>query len=196
MPGLVKIGCTDRPIEERLRELSASSGVPVAFECFMAVEVSDYTMVEAALHRAFGDRRLNPRREFFELSPDRPAAILALFEGQGAKNVTPKGDVVESPEEQQALDRERERRAKFRFSQVGITPGSELKSAFDPNQTCIVLDDRAVKFRGERTSLSKSASIIARETGRNWKSVQGPQFWTYEGKSLTEMREDDEGEEG
>jgi hypothetical protein len=192
MPGLVKIGCTERTIEDRLRELTASPGVPLPFECFLAVEVADPWPLERALHQAFGDSRINGRREFFEIAPDRPAAILKLFQDQvsSTRNVTPTGDVVDSPEEQTALDRERRRRSNFRFSQVGLKKGAILHSAFDPNQTCEVFDDRNVVFRGEVDSLSNSALTIAHETGRNWAAVQGPQFWTYEGKSLSEMREE------
>ena len=116
MPNLVKIGCTDRSIEDRLRELSSASGVPVAFECFLAVEVANYEQVERALHQAFGDRRINAKREFFELSPDRPAAILRLFQNISNPDVTPKRDVVESTEEQQALDQQKRRRSNFKFS--------------------------------------------------------------------------------
>ncbi|MFN3869134.1 MAG: GIY-YIG nuclease family protein [Hyphomicrobiaceae bacterium] len=195
MPGLVKIGCTERAIEDRMRELAASSAVPLPFECFLAVDVgSEAAEVERALHEAFADKRLNPRREFFELSPDRPAAVLRLFVKRAplARDVTPSEDVVSSREEQNALDRERERRGSFRFSQVGILPGSLLTSVFDPKFICTVLDDRAVDFRGQRTNLSSAALQIAHETGRNWKSVRGPQFWTYEGRSLVELRDETE----
>lgn len=122
MPGLVKIGCIERSIEDRMRELSTAPRVPVAFECFLAIQVDDHRAIEQAMHEAFGDRRLNPRREFFELAPGRPAAILKMFQTSDAKEVTPQEDVVESPEEQRALDKERTRRANFRFSQIGLKP--------------------------------------------------------------------------
>lgn len=190
MPGLVKIGCTDRSIEERLRELSRSTGVPVPFECFLAVEVPNYQEVERAFHDAFGDRRLNPRKEFFELSPDRPAAVLRLFQTGtlGTRDVTPKHDVVESPEEQRALDRERRRRANFKFSLVGIEPGAVLHSAFDENVTCSVANDRDVEFRGVVQSLSAAALIVATERGYHWRAIQGPSWWKFDGITLTELR--------
>ena len=64
MPDLVKIGRTN-DLETRLRSLSTHSGVPVPFECFYACEVRDSVEVERALHEAFGDHRINPKREFF-----------------------------------------------------------------------------------------------------------------------------------
>ena len=196
MPGLVKIGCTERTIEDRLRELAGSPGVPMPFECFLAVEVDDPWPLEQALHRAFADHRINRRREFFELSPDKPAEILKYISrlNASAKNVTPAEDVVEYNEEQVALDNERRRRSHFRFSQVNIPKGAVLRSVFDPDRTCIVADDRNVFFDGHQMSLSSSAKLVAQATGRNWSAVQGPQFWTYEGKSLTEWRDEMESE--
>ena len=132
MPNLVKIGHTGGTIEDRMRELSRATGVPVAFECFMAIEIpaEHIASLEKALHQAFGDNRINSRREFFEISPDRPAAILRAFQAIfNSRSVTPTEDVVESPEEQGALDSERRRGANFRFSLVGIEPGTVLRSA-------------------------------------------------------------------
>ena len=40
MPDLLKIGVT-KDLDQRLKSLSAHSGVPVPFECFYACEVSD-----------------------------------------------------------------------------------------------------------------------------------------------------------
>lgn len=190
MPGLVKLGCTDRTIEDRLRELAAASGVPVPFECFLAVEVPNSREVEAALHQAFAGPRVNPRREFFTLSPDRPAAILNLFQRGSGTDVTPEGDVAESAEEEAALNQERARRSNFNFAMVGVKPGAELVSAFDEKLICRVVDEKKVEFAGQVMSLSAAAKAAAHKTGRMWKAVQGPAFWLHQGKSLDELREE------
>ena len=85
MPNLVKIGRTGN-LEERIKSLSTHSGVPVPFECFYACEVADGIKVERALHEAFGDHRINSKREFFRLNPDRAQVILELL---SLKNLTP-----------------------------------------------------------------------------------------------------------
>ncbi len=196
MPGLVKIGCTERSIEDRLRELASVPGVPLPFECFLAVEVDDFRSVEKALHFAFGDHRINQKREFFKLSPDKPAAILHLLKRKApGSNVTPATDIVSEPEEQEALNRERQRRGRFRFSILKLTPGTVLEPVFDPSQTCVVEDDRFVKFRGESMSLSNSALIIAKETGRNWPTLAGPLYWMLDGKTLNDLRDELEEED-
>ena len=41
MPGLIKIGYTDKSIEERMKELSRHTGVPLPFSCFYAIETDN-----------------------------------------------------------------------------------------------------------------------------------------------------------
>jgi hypothetical protein len=187
MPGMIKIGKTSgESVEGRMRTLD-STGVPLPFECFYAAEVSDAARVERAMHEAFEDHRVRRNREFFRLSPDKPKAVIKLLE---IRDVTPKSDVVSEPGDQEALDQARKRRSNFRFGMVGLKPGTELTSVFDDTITCVVKDDRWVMFRGQEESLSSSALTIAREKGYNWSAVAGPEYWKYEGRTLSEMREE------
>jgi T5orf172 domain len=191
MPGLVKIGRTDGvAVETRLRQLDTTC-LPLPFECFYAVEVQDAHKVERALHDAFDDHRIRSNREFFRLSPDRPKAVLKLLE---LRDVTPKSDIVETDEDQRALNRERDRRASFRFSMVGIQPGAQLHSVFDDDLTCTVVDDRQVNFRGKDQSLTAAALEVAREQGYKWQTIAGPQYWKFDGRTLSELREQSEDE--
>ena len=185
MPGLVKIGRTDGPIEARMRQLDGT-GVPLPFEAFLAVEVEDANGWERALHEAFGDHRVRLAREFFRISPDKPAAILRMLQG---REVTPKVDVVQEPGDAEALNRARSRRTNFSFEQVGIPIGSVLQSVFDDNTICHVLDNKRVMFRGEAHSLSSSALVVAHEQGFHWLAIQGPSYWKYDDKPLSELRD-------
>ena len=58
MPGLIKIGITERKVEERMRELYSSSAVPLPFECYFALEVKDAKLVEKKIHHGFDDYRI------------------------------------------------------------------------------------------------------------------------------------------
>ena len=186
MPGLIKIGRTGgENVESRMRSLDTTA-VPLPFECFYAAEVTDVARVERAIHEAFEDHRIRRNREFFRLAPDKPKAIIKLLE---IRDVTPRDDVVSEPGDQEALDEAR-KKARFRFSMVGIKPGAELHSVFDDGIKCIVKDDRTVLFRGEEDSLSNSALIVAKEKGYNWSSIAGPAYWKYEGRTLGELREE------
>ena len=188
MPGLVKIGLTTTNVEQRMRELD-TTGIPLPFECFSAWEVTDAVMAEKALHVAFGDHRIRERREFFRLSPDKPTAILKAF---GIKNVTPSNDVVEDIDDLRALDKARSRRPKFTFDMVGVPVSAELNSVFDDEVTCVVQSNNKVLFRGQSMSLTQSALIIAHETGRNWKTLAGPEYWKFEDQTLSELRNTEE----
>lgn len=68
MPGVVKIGRTERPTAARLMELSSATGVPTPFELVYDVFVEDCAAAEATLHRALTLRgyRVSDNREFFQ----------------------------------------------------------------------------------------------------------------------------------
>jgi hypothetical protein len=187
MPDLVKIGRTTN-LEERLRSLSTHSGVPVPFEVFYACEVSDSAKVERQIHEGFGDHRINPKREFFRINPERILAILKLVE---LRDVTPAEDVVEDRVEQDSLNRERNRRENFRFSILGLKAGSVLTFLRDESIQATVIDDRRISFEGKETSLSSSAlEILRTRYGYRAKTIAGPQYWCHEGKTLSEMRQE------
>ena len=192
MPDMVKIGITDN-VERRVKELSGSSGVPLPFECYYAVKVSeDAKKLEKKIHEGFDKQRVRREREFFYTSPENAKSILELLEIMGGENVTPKDDIVESQEEKQALDEARKLRTRFNFSMLDIKPGEILKFKKDNSIVCEVYDETQVKFRDKVTSLSNSADIILKEMGYEWLSVQGPRWWVYEGKTLSELRNERE----
>lgn len=184
MPDLVKIGRTT-DLEARLRQLSTHSGVPVPFECFYACEVGDSVKVEKALHDAFGDHRINSRREFFRLNPDRAVAILELVT---IRDATLTVEVAEDQAELDALHREQTRREQFRFSMVDIPPGSVLTFSKDELITATVVDDKRINFQGEITSTSAAATKLLHRIGWTLRAAQGPLYWVYDGETLAERR--------
>lgn len=184
MPGFVKIGKTSTSVEQRMKELD-SSGVPLPFECFHASRVTNVNKVEKLLHDAFGDHRVRLRREFFKIDPERIRSALLLAELQ---EVTPKDDVIETQEDQEALDKERQLRGAFKFGMVKIYPGSVLTFSKDSDLTAVVLDDKMVNFEGEVLSLSASALKIIQRMGYTWKQIAGPSYWEYEGETLSSRR--------
>ena len=195
MPGFVKIGKTkaEQTIAERLRALD-TTGVPVPFECVAAWEFEDAATVESALHRAFADRRERRNREFFTVPPDQPVALLETF---GVKDVTPQDDVVDeanAAEDRASLAKARKRRENFRFGMVGIEPGAVLRSVWNAEETCTVVDNWRVNFRGEDTSLSASALRVLHDMGKTWRAVSGPESWRLDGDSRTLRELRDEGE--
>lgn len=188
MPGYVKIGMTNTDLEQRIRDLSGSTSVPLPFTCFYACTVNNATFVEHQLHDAFDGSRVNPRREFFQIAPERVVAALKLAE---IENITPKKDFVESKEDQQALNQARTIREKFNFKMVDIPAGAELVFSRDENLKAKVVDNKFIEFNGEVTRLSRSAQkILGVDYG-----VAGTDYWMYDGETLDERRRRFEGGE-
>lgn len=183
MPGYTRIGKTNN-LEERLKSLYRTP-VPLPFECFYAAVVADSKFVERQLHEAFGDQRVSPNREFFEIAPERVVAALKLA---ALEDVTPKRDYVETQGDQQALDSARTRRSAFNFEMVKIAPGAILTFSRDREITCTVINNKQVNFEGGLESLSSSALIVLHRLGYQWPTVNGLQFWTYENELLAERR--------
>ncbi len=185
MPGVVKIGLTRSSVEKRMRALDKTP-VPLPFECFYAARVADADLVESKLHDAFADQRIRQRREFFLVDPERVRSALEIA---GGEDVTPRNDVVEDEDDVAALNKARERRSRFNFEMVKIPVGSVLTFSRDPDVTCTTVDHRQVNFRGEVTSLSKSAHDLLHEMGYSTRTVSGPAYWEFEGETLDARRQ-------
>ena len=65
MPGLVKIGYTKGNVQERMKELSADTGVPAPFKCAYSCKVQNPAEAEKQLHQNFFYCRESGNREFF-----------------------------------------------------------------------------------------------------------------------------------
>jgi hypothetical protein len=85
MPGMVKIGKTDRHPNDRARELT-TTGTPHPFVAAYWRIVPDPATAEIQLHRLFDQYRANQKREFFEV--DVVKVIDAMQELETAGNAT------------------------------------------------------------------------------------------------------------
>jgi len=191
MPGYVKIGKTANNLEQRVRDLSASTSVPLPFTVFYACKVKDAHFVEHQLHDALDNNRVNPRREFFQIAPERVVAALKLAE---IENITPKKDLIETEEDREAHQEALERRGRFNFELAQIPLGAEIYFSRDESKKAKVIDlrsARSIEYNGVITSLSTSAQEIL---GINY-GVAGTDYWMYEGETLDERRRRIEGEE-
>lgn len=184
MPGLVKVGLTGDKVESRITQLNAVPGVPLPFECYYAAEVDDMKRVESLLHQLFSEHRINPKREFFKVDPEK--VVIALSIGK-FKEVTP-GEVEVDAEEQAALERAKARRPRLSLEAIGIKPGDLLIFSRDEARTATVLPSNKILLDGEETSLSAAALKVLQELGYTTPSAQGPAYWMFEGELLDERR--------
>ena len=186
MPDTIKVGITDN-LDRRVRELDNTS-TPLPFECYYAVEVENASTIEKKIHEGLDDKRVRQNREFFNATPEQAKAILEIAEVMGGKDVTPKEDIVETPQDKQALENARKKRGRIDyFGILGIQKGTTLTFSKDESITCEVADDGKVIFRGKETSLSGSALLITNELGYDWGQVQGAGYWCYQGRTLRDL---------
>jgi hypothetical protein len=108
MPGLLKIGKTDKDdMAARMRALY-TTGVPVPFDCVYACVVESNEAVGKALHERFAKKRINPKREFFAVKAKTAVREMKRYE---LEDVTPEfRKRFDSP----LLDTEREARRQIR----------------------------------------------------------------------------------
>jgi len=181
MPGYVKIGRTSNNLEQRIKDLSALTNIPLPFTCFYACTVKNAQFVEHHLHDAFYNNRVNPKREFFQIAPERVVSALKLA---AVNEVTPKKDLVENKKDRLALDNAQKIRGKFNFEMAKIPVGAELIFSRDENIKAKVIDNHFIEYNSKKMSLSKSAQIIL---GYDY-GVAGTDYWTYDGETLDERR--------
>jgi hypothetical protein len=184
MPGLVKIGMTSDSVESRIAQLSCGSGVPLAFECYFAAEVGNGPRLEKTLHQLFSEHRVNPKREFFRIDPEK--VVLAISIGE-FREITP-GQSFMDPEEKEALDKVKARRPRINLSAIGIPPGSILQFSRDENVTAVVEPDGKVNLEGEVMSPSAAALKVLTRMGYKTPAASGSGYWKFEGELLDERR--------
>lgn len=80
MPGIYKIGMTDRAQSQRAAELSNSTSVPIQFDLVCFAEVMDALAYERSLHDRLESRRVSASREFFALTGDDIRDLIGSLE--------------------------------------------------------------------------------------------------------------------
>jgi TPR repeat protein len=76
MPGLLKIGMTTRDTEERVLELSSSTGVPTPFILAYKRHFANCKLAEEKMHLLLDEYRVSSSREFFKLEPHEAINML------------------------------------------------------------------------------------------------------------------------
>jgi hypothetical protein len=74
MPGLLKIGFSVRPLQERIIELSSATGVPAPFELEAAFVSADPQDHERQIHALLAEYRV-PSREFFTVHISKALSV-------------------------------------------------------------------------------------------------------------------------
>jgi len=81
------------------------------------------------------------------------------------------------------------RQPPFTFDAVGIQPDTILHFTLCPAIGCVVKDYKQVIFQGKAMSLSQAALLAMASIGKQRKAARGPDYWLYEGMTLTQRRQ-------
>ena len=87
MPGLLKIGRSDKSAASRIESYNRRSNTALPF--VVEIEIRTFARsqeVERALHNLFSDQRISPKREFFQISLEQIEPLMRVL-----------GEVVSTP---------------------------------------------------------------------------------------------------
>ena len=201
----VKIGKSTRPVDVRSKELD-NTAVPLPFEIYATLKTSKFDKVEKQIHKQIDrltDLRIRQNREFFNIAPSVALDIMRdiadlLEDSELAVYVDGKPVISSSKAEDKKIEagsQEKKRRAQksaFKFHMVGLKVGDII--VFDElNLPVTVASDDKVEYQGRLWSLSAFTREFLPEDKQNTSGAyQGPKYFSYEGKTLNELRKEKE----
>jgi hypothetical protein len=137
MPGILKVGMTERTPETRLIEANSSDTwrPPTPYKIVFAKKVLNPKQKETTLHTILSQytERINPRREFFRVSQEEVKTLFDLIDGELW---------IETPEEEE--EEEEEEEDTTNVSKIGcrdmtkcFTDGQTIRHTIGINKTWI-----------------------------------------------------------
>ena len=76
-PGMLKIGYTKLTPDERARQISSATGVPLPYEVAWAYRCFNGELLEGEVHHALSKYRVNNQREFFSIDVETAKEIIS-----------------------------------------------------------------------------------------------------------------------
>lgn len=199
----VKIGKSSRPVDVRSKELD-NTAVPLPFDIFATMQTVKYAEIEKIIHKQIDrltDLRIRQNREFFNVEPNLALEILfdlatALDDSVIMKYVDGKPYQI-YPHNEMPIPKKcvkKSPRKPFAFSMIGLKAGDIV--TFEPLKLDVkVADDKKVEYEGRLWSLSAfTGTYIPEEMSNKTNTYQGPKYFTYNGKPLSELRNEMENE--
>ena len=94
MPGILKIGMTDRSIEERLKEANGTFTL-IPFVVEMSKYVSKCKEKEKCIHQILQSKRVNPKKEFFQVTLEEIKPIFDLMDSVEIIETKENSEIIE-----------------------------------------------------------------------------------------------------
>lgn len=199
----VKIGKSSRPVDVRSKELD-NTAVPLPFEIYATLKTEKYDKVEKQIHKQIDrltDLRIRPNREFFNIAPSVALDIMRdiadlLEDAELAVYVDGKPVISASKDEDKIINEANDNKKRkmqkpaFKFHMVGLNVGDTIK--FDAlNLPVKVATDDKIEYEGRLWSLSAfTTEFLPEELQNTSGSYQGPKYFSYNNKVLSELRKE------
>ncbi len=180
---MVKIGFA-ADVEARRKQLSTTA-LPYEYEVYATYETSG-NLEDKKLHKMIDnlnpDLRVSSNREFFVMSPKEAYELLeAIATISGTKDKLKR---VKKADEASGKG-QHVKKPPLNFAKCGIPMGAELVFTEDPSVKVYVVSERKVRWNEEITSLSAVAGTL-----KGYKAIQGPMYFTYNGKPIVKIAEE------
>lgn len=201
----VKIGKSSRPVDVRSKELD-NMAVPLPFEIYATLKTSKYDKVEKQIHKQIDcltDLRIRQNREFFNIAPSVALDIMRdiadlLEDAELAVYVDNKPVISNSKDEDKKINAENDSKKRkmmkpaFKFHMVGLNVGDTI--IFDALSLPVkVASDDKIEYECRLWSLSAfTAEFLPEEMQNNSGAYQGPKYFSYNGKNLSQIRLENE----
>lgn len=197
----VKIGKSSRSVDVRSKELD-NTAVPLPFNIYATLKTVKYNEVEQLVHKTIDrltDLRIRQNREFFNVAPEVALDIFRdIAKTIDDAVVTVYKDnrpLTELSSEEPVPDLTAQRRhpkPRFKFSMVGIKIGTLI--TFDPTGIEVrVASDDTIEYEGRIYKLSPFVgTFLPEEQQNNSGAYQGPKYFSYHGKTLSDLRNERE----
>lgn len=193
----VKIGKSSRPVDIRSKELD-NTAVPLPFEIFATMQTVKFNEVEKLVHKTIDrltDLRIRQNREFFNVPPQVALDIFndiaqTIDDAVVTEYRDNKPIIKEEPNPEPTPNKREVKRARFKFSMVGIKIGDYI--IFDPTGVSVkVASDDSVEYQDRIYKLSPFVGTFMPEERRNTSGAyQGSKYFSFNGKVLDDMRKE------
>lgn len=201
----VKIGKSSRPVDVRSKELD-NTAVPLPFEIYATLKTTKYAKVEKQIHKQIDrltDLRIRQNREFFNIAPSVALDIMRdiadlLDDAELYVYVDGKPVISKSKDEDRKMEaafKEKQwktQKPPFKFHMIGLNVGDTI--IFDALHLPVrIASDDKIEYDGRLYSLSAfTANFLPEEKQNSSGAYQGPKYFSYNGKVLSDLRKEKE----
>lgn len=212
----VKIGKSSRPVDVRSKELD-NTAVPLPFEIYATIQSVKYSQVERKIHKQIdrlSDLRIRPNREFFNIEPADALEILLdeastlddavvckyvngspvqIYPSISSSADTSIGLIKKQLKENDEIEKKHRNAGKpFKFEMIGLTVGDIITFELTGVQVRVAGSNK-IEYGNRLYSMTAfTREFMPDERRLPADSYQGPLYFTYNGKTLVELRKEAE----